>query len=162
MVGNSNRTCVGDYPWPGSFLSDATFGSSAIYKLPADSPAIWNNIPSFEYKITYVPEDTSETNTKKEKKMSQQRRMVHVLVVDPDLKVPDEQSVLHDSKEFVTSKTDEELKYDLNLKTMLEEHNVVRGKVVDEAASEKRGKDIFLKKIKISNLVIHVYETAKF
>ena len=99
---------------------------------------------------------------KKEKNMKRVKRLVQVIVVDPDPKVPDEKSILHYSNEFLTSKTDEELKFELDLKTLLETHNKVRKAIEDEVASDKRNKTVYLKPVRISDLVIEVFENFEF
>lgn len=99
----------------------------------------------------------------KEEKMSNRRkRLVEVFVVDPHLDVADEESVLYHQEAFVTSKSDNDLLFEINVKELLDAHNVKRVKMVDETKSEGRDKDVMLKKAKVSDLSMRVREVGTF
>ena len=110
------------------------------------------------WKTCIVINSNIETKTqekKGEENMSQaKRRLVQMVVYDPNLNVADEDSVLYDSGLMVSSKTEEELKLELDFKTLLREYNEKRVKVLDNARTETVGKEIYLKPAKISDLVI--------
>lgn len=97
----------------------------------------------------------------KETNMSR-KRLVQVFVVDPDERIDDEHSVLHQSEVLMTSKTNEELLFDTPIKTLLEEHNKYRKTVVDEEASDSRGRDVHLRAVKVRDLEMKVITHAEF
>ena len=54
------------------------------------------------------------------------RRIVQVIIVDPDPKCPLEIAVLHLGESHATDRTDEELFYELDLMGLLKDHNEKR------------------------------------
>ena len=53
----------------------------------------------------------------------QGRRIVQVMVVDPDPKVPLDLAVLHHGEQMVTDSTDEELFFEMDIQDLLKQHN---------------------------------------
>ncbi|MBN1888882.1 MAG: hypothetical protein JW850_12885 [Thermoflexales bacterium] len=54
------------------------------------------------------------------------RRMVQVYIVDPDEDVPLDKALLHASDPRLTDLTDDELFFDVGVKSLLEKHNELR------------------------------------
>lgn len=90
------------------------------------------------------------------------KRLVQVVVVDPDKRVEDQFSVVHMGEPHVTSLADEDLLLEVDLKAALAEHNMVRKKIEDEDRSDKRNKAVYLKVVKVSDLEVKVITIAKF
>jgi len=110
-----------------------------------------------------IKELEHELKKLRKKKMKQvTKRLVQVFVVDPDKRVDDEHSVVHKSEVMVSSKTNEELFYDVDWKAVLAAHNTYRASVVHDDRSEVRGKDIHLKPVKVSDLERQVVVLANF
>lgn len=91
-----------------------------------------------------------------------QTRVVRVFVADPDVRIPVDRRLLSSTDEKVTEGTDQELFYELDIKPLLEKHNEYRVTVLDKAASNKFGRDVFLEPIKIRDLVMTVVCVAAF
>ncbi|MHA1371333.1 MAG: hypothetical protein ACTSRA_16645 [Promethearchaeota archaeon] len=100
--------------------------------------------------------------TEEEKMAEGKKRFVRVFIVDPDENVPVEDSLLYSSDEMMTDLNDMELYYEIDMKTILEEHNEKRVKMKDKEASNKFGKDIFLEPVKIRDLTMTVVNIAIF
>lgn len=116
---------------------------------------------SFDFVIGYDLAQTQVVTPNEEEEMKMTRRLVQVLVFDPDVRVPDEKSELYKSEEYLTVKTDEELKMEIDFKTLLPKHNDMRKKIVDEDKSETIEKDIYLKAIKMRDLEVLVFDLLK-
>jgi hypothetical protein len=92
----------------------------------------------------------------------EKRRLVRVVIVDPDGRVCAEKALLYDSGEQFTELDDQELYFEVGIKGILEAHNLVRATVLDEEASERAGKDIYLKPLRIRDLEMVVVTLAEF
>ena len=87
------------------------------------------------------------------------RRLVQVFIVDPSESVPDADCVLHRGEIVMTSATDQELFYDLDIKAILAMHNAKRVKLRDKAVKDR---EQMLEPARIRDLKFHVSELAKF
>ncbi len=85
------------------------------------------------------------------------RRIVQVIISDPDLKVPLEDCVLYKGEEKVTDSTDQELFFELDMKAMLEKHNEKRVKIIDKSIKDRT---VFLEPAKIRELKMTVVKVA--
>jgi hypothetical protein len=91
------------------------------------------------------------------------RRIVQVFIADPNENVPLDHSLLYqDDKPHLTDLTDQELFFDLDIKSILEKHNEYRVTVVDKDASEGKNKDIMLEPAKVRDLRMTVVNVATF
>lgn len=90
------------------------------------------------------------------------KRVVRIFVVDSDSNILPKDSILYQSSEFITDATDQELWFDIDIKTILTHHNVKRQTIIDKKLSEKMGKDIFLEPIRVRDLKMVVTEIATF
>lgn len=100
--------------------------------------------------------------TKQTEEQKSMKRIVKVFVVDPDQRVPAEQSLLAQSEEQFTDKTDQELFFDLDIRDSLAKHNEARVKIIDKQATARSGRDVFLEPIKIRDLKMQVVQIAQF
>lgn len=90
------------------------------------------------------------------------RRYVQIFIVDPDTRMPLNRSALYEGESFLTDLTDQELFYELEIKTILAEYNAYRVTVLDKKASDKFGRDVLLEEVKIRDLSMTVVEIATF
>ena len=95
---------------------------------------------------------------KKEEKMSG-RRLVKVIIVDPDEKVPLEKCILYSGDEKLTDLTDQELFFEIEINTILTDHNKVRTGIVDKTVKERTE---HLEEIKVRDLRMVVVTVAQF
>ena len=109
--------------------------------------------------LTNVIKENKEQIQKMAKKKG---RIIKIYIVDPDEKMPLDQSILYQGEEIITDATDQELFFGLDIKGILEEHNIKRGTVIDKKASERRDKEIYLEPIRIRDLTMNVLEIASF
>lgn len=87
------------------------------------------------------------------------RRLVKVMIVDPNESVPIEDCVLYMGDEKITEATDQELFFELDVKEMIENHNVKRVTFRDKRIKDK---EVFLDPIKIRDLKMLVVAGASF
>jgi|Cruoilmetagenom7_1024161.scaffolds.fasta_scaffold03732_19 hypothetical protein len=111
----------------------------------------------FEYLDQKINQAVADDPIHEDEDMSG-KRMVRVLIVDPDTQVPVYKSVLHDSKEILTDLTDEELFFEVDLKSAVTRHNVYRGTLKDK---DGEAGDM-LEAIRIRDLKMLVVTLAEF
>ena len=87
------------------------------------------------------------------------RRLIKVIIVDPDENVPLEKCLLYSGEEKLTDLTDQELFYEIEIKDMLDDHNEVRAKIVDKTVKERTE---YLEPIKVRDLRMVVVTVAQF
>lgn len=95
---------------------------------------------------------------KKETTM-QARRLVQVYIADPDENVPLEKSLLYSGTQKLTDLTDQELFFDIDMRTILEAHNAYRITVVNRKVKERVEN---LEPVKIRDLRMVVVDVATF
>lgn len=108
---------------------------------------------------------TTPVETIKESKTEpmSNRRIVQVYIADPDEDVPLEKALLYqDEKPHITDLTDQELFFDIDIKSILEKHNAFRITLIDKEASEGKNNDVKLEKAKIRDLKMTVVVVAQF
>lgn len=116
-----------------------------------------------EEAIAKLAQQLQQKKEKGEQKVSQQRRIVQIYIVDPDERVPLKHALLYsDSKPHFTDLTDQELYFELDMKDILEKHNEKRVGILNKKASEQSGKDIFLDPVKLRDLKMAVVNVATF
>ena len=118
----------------------------------------WPDNTNWEDKLKETMQDIAKI---KEEDMGT-RRLVKVIIVDPNENVPLEDAVLYMGNEQLTDLTDEEIFYDLSIKEMITKHNETRTSILDKEASKSRDKDVFLEKIRIRDLKMVVLTIAQF
>lgn len=80
---------------------------------------------------------TLEKYLPKEPEMSVTRRLVQVIIVDPNDNIPLDQCLLYHGGPKLTDATDQELFYEIEIKDLLAKHNQNRVKVVDKKVKER-------------------------
>jgi len=97
----------------------------------------------------------------KEEKMSK-RRLVKVIIVDPNENIPLDKAVLVNENEKFTDLEDQELFFELDIKDILSNHNMYRVTCVDKKVSKNKDVDVFLEPARIRDLKMVVLTIAEF
>lgn len=87
------------------------------------------------------------------------RRLVKVIVVDPNENVPLENCILYSGNEKLTDMNDQELYFELDMKSMLAKHNEKRVTFIDKKVKERTE---HLEPAKIRDLKMVVVTVASF
>jgi hypothetical protein len=87
------------------------------------------------------------------------RRLVQVLIVDPNENVPLEQCLLYKGEPKMTDATDQELFFEIDIKDILAKHNEKRVQIVDRKVKERTE---HLEPAKIRDLKMVVVNIAAF
>ena len=90
---------------------------------------------------------------------SSKRRLVQVLIVDPDERVPLDDCLLYRGEPKMTEATDQELFFEVDIKNLLAARNERRVKVVDKKVKERQE---YLEPAKIRELKMVVVTIAAF
>ena len=88
-------------------------------------------------KVDNLPRTRIEEIAKEVTKPMSERRLVRVIIADPDTNVPVEDALIHDSKEIFTDKTDDELYFDIPVAELLKTHNEKRVKIRNKDVKER-------------------------
>lgn len=91
--------------------------------------------------------------------MKTQRRLVQIFIADPDDNVPLDQCLLYSGEQQLTDLTDQELFFEVDVRTMLETHNVKRIKLVNKAVKERTE---HLEPARVRDLKMTVVTVAQF
>lgn len=87
------------------------------------------------------------------------RRLVQVFIADPDENIPLEKSLLYTGSQKLTDATDQELYFEIDIKTMLEKHNAERTKIVNKKVKERTE---YLEPARVRDLRMVVVNVATF
>lgn len=87
------------------------------------------------------------------------RRLVQVFIADPDENVPLEQSLLYSGDQKLTDATDQELFFEIDIKSILDKHNSSRVKIINKKVKERTE---HLEPEKIRDLKMVVVNVASF
>jgi hypothetical protein len=144
-----------------------TYTSSATNYNPVDwitTNSLSGNISNcLNIAGSWPPTQTTTHAPQGEKETMSNRRIVQVFIADPNESVPLEKSLLYqDDKPHLTDLTDQELFFEIDIKSVLAKHNAYRVTVTDKEASEGKNKDVMLEAAKIRDLKMTVVEVAKF
>lgn len=96
---------------------------------------------------------------KEAKPMKTNRRLVQVYIADTDVNVPLESTLLYSGEQKITDATDQELFFDIDIKTILAEHNAKRVKLINKAVKERTE---YLEPVKVRDLKMTVVDVATF
>jgi hypothetical protein len=94
---------------------------------------------------------------KKEPKVT--RRLVQVFIADPDDNVPLDRALLYSGSQKFTDATDQELFFEIDIKTILDAYNAERVKLVNKKVKERTE---MLEPVKIRDLRMTVVNIATF
>jgi hypothetical protein len=147
-------------------ITNSNTGMGSSYNLCQMVPNIITNTGSMTSAPNYYEwefQQQADNNKKEEVIMSSQRRIVQVFIADPNENVPLEQSLLYsDPEPKLTDLTDQELFFELDIKSILEQHNTARVKLVDKKASSGKGENVMLEPVKVRDLKMTVVTVAQF
>ena len=87
------------------------------------------------------------------------RRLVQVFIVDPDPNMPLDTCLLYRGELKLTDLTDQELFFELDIKSMLDQHNARRTQVRNKAVKEREEK---LEPARIRDLRMQIVLAAQF
>lgn len=110
----------------------------------------------------FTPVEAATNHKEKNDMAKSARRYVQIFIIDPDSRVPLDKSALYEGNPFLTDLTDQELFYELEIKSILADYNSYRITVQDKKASDKFGRDVLLEAVKIRDLSMTVVEIAAF
>lgn len=164
-----NRNILGDLPSitaSGYVTNTVTTDAAAAYgaiQAPewAVMPKVNNNLLMATRRVqpAVTKEDFNALFKEEEEVPNDLRRLVRVIIMDPDPRVPLEKCKLHDSGEFMTDLTDQELFYDIDLGAKLKAHNDYRVSLVDKTVKERTD---WLEPVRIRDLCMSVTTVATF
>lgn len=87
------------------------------------------------------------------------RRLVQVFIADPDENIPLEKSLLYSGEQKLTDLNDQELFFEIEIKTIMEKHNAERVKCVNKKVKERTE---YLEPVKVRDLKMVVVSIATF
>lgn len=87
------------------------------------------------------------------------RRLVQVFIADPNENVPLADALLHSGEQKLTDLTDQELFFEIDIRTILATHNDKRAKMVNKAVKERTE---YLEPARIRDLKMTVVSIATF
>ena len=90
---------------------------------------------------------------------SNPRRVVKIYIVDPDENVPVDKCLLYEGPAKLTDATDQELFFEIELKSILDKHNAYRVTLSDKKVKERDQK---LEPARIRDLKMTVVSLAAF
>lgn len=130
-------------------------------RVPAHTIGSFNSFP-FKTTNEILLEDKKPNLLKKRiKENMTNRRLVKVMIVDPDENVPVDKAVLVNEPEKITDFDDQELFFELDMKRLLEAHNTYRTSLINKKLSTG-DKPVFLEPIRIKDLKMVVLNIADF
>ena len=100
-------------------------------------------------------------NSQQEQEMNKMsnRRLVKVIIVDPNENIPLNDCILYSGEEKLTDATDQELFFEIDIKRLLDEHNAKRIKFINKKVKERSE---YLEPAKIRDLKMVVVGIASF
>lgn len=125
--------------------ADPDFVQEALRRIQQEGPVPWPQ-PAQEPQMA-APE------------VKIKRRLVQVFIADPDENVPLVDTLLYSGVQQLTDATDEELFYEVDIKTILAAHNAKRIKMVNKKVKERTE---YLEPAKIRELRMVVVTVASF
>lgn len=123
------------------------------------NPFVESSVNDYENLVKQIEQNQPAKQNKKGQEMSE-RRIVQVFIVDPDEKMPLKESLLYKGDVELTDSTNEELFFEIEIKSLLIEHNKRRREIEDKKADSKEKK--YLEPIRIRELSMTVVNIAEF
>jgi hypothetical protein len=109
-----------------------------------------------------LQESLAIEEAKRKKAMQIDTRLVKVFIVDPNDSLSVDDRLIYKGDERLTDLTDQELFFELDMKEMLENHNVKRSHTIDKHAKPDDGKKPFLEPARVRDLKMQVVTLAQF
>lgn len=110
------------------FVGDASFASD---------PVVSFNLLAKAHMQTHHPKGDLLPLHQEVMNMAVTRRVVQVIIADTNENIPLGDCILHKGEEQVTDLTDQELFFELDIKSMLSAHNEKRTKIVDKKVKDR-------------------------
>lgn len=88
-----------------------------------------------------------------------QRRLVQIFIADPDPNVPLDNCLLYSGKQLLTDLTDQELFFEVDVKTILDAHNKTRVSLINKAVKDRAE---YLEPARVRDLKMTVVTIAQF
>jgi hypothetical protein len=88
-----------------------------------------------------------------------QRRLIQIFIADPDENVPLDQCLLYSGEQKLTDLTDQELFFEVDVKSLLDKHNKARSLLVNKAVKERTE---HLEPARVRDLKMTVVTIAQF
>lgn len=147
MAGHNLGRAIG-----GDFSNQAQFANLAPHQLAQEAA----QLTRYQAALNLQP-------IKERKPAMPTRRLVQVIIADPDENVPLEQCLLYQSDQKLTDATDQELFFEVDIKSLLDKHNERRVKLVDKSAKDRSAVVItYLEPARIRDLKMVVVTVATF
>ena len=117
--------------------------------------------PKNDWADTIPQANQTLANSQQEQEMNKMsnRRLVKVIIVDPNENIPLNDCILYSGEEKLTDATDQELFFEIDIKRLLDEHNAKRTKFIDKKVKERSE---YLEPAKIRDLKMVVVGIASF
>lgn len=150
-------------------IATGTYAATALNLASAigvDNAGGWvahppERMQEFVRRVQVAPQiaQTITATPTKEKPVMASRRLVQVFIADPDENVPVADCLLHRGEPVLTDATDQELFFEIDIKTILDAHNAKRVKLIDKKVKERTEN---LEPAKIRDLKMTVVTIATF
>lgn len=88
-----------------------------------------------------------------------QRRLIQIFIADPDENVPLDHCLLYSGEQKLTDLTDQELFFEVDVRSLLESHNAKRVNLVNKAVKERTEN---LEPARVRDLKMTVVTIAQF
>lgn len=145
--GSGNSSYIGE--GVGSIVQLNTM-SSALHALDLTEVSAFRANNEFRPGIPIKPKEEIEISN---------RRYVQVFIADPNENLPLENCLVYAGSPKLTDLTDQELFFELDIKQLLNDHNIKRVKVRDKKVKDRTE---LLEAAKVRDLKMTVVEIAKF
>lgn len=142
------------------FISNGTSGQNVLGRQAqrANDQMDWQAHLALLKAIDNKTEPQPKPVNKKEAAMPS-RRIVQVYIADPSEDVPLKDSVLYTGEQKMTDLTDQELFFEIDIKSILEAHNANRAKIINKKIKERTE---YLEPVKVRDLKMVVVTVAEF
>lgn len=125
---------------------------------PSASVLAHRGEPSVYYEEVLATAEEAEMAAE-EAEMANTRRLVQIFICDPDDNVPLDQCLLYSGQAQLTDLTDQELYFEVDIRSLLAAHNEKRRTLRNKAVKER---DEFLEPARVRDLKMTVVTIAQF
>lgn len=124
--------------------------------------AFFSTRPDHMEQVDFGGSSASFSSSSSSSKGEFMRRIAQVFIADTNENIALDKGLLYQGEPTFTDLTDEELFFELDMKSMLEVHNAVRVATLDKRASKTSGRDVYLEPARIRDLNMVVLDIAVF
>lgn len=143
-------------------IGSSSYATSAVNALSVDAPVSMTMVPrrvSAGGPFVDVLRENMAQRLEEKQMAAATRRLVQVVIADPDPRIPNDRALLFKGEEQLTDLTNEELFYELDIKGILTKHNEYRTTVADKTVKDRTE---LLEPARVRDLKMVVVEIAKF